>query len=63
VCSVDDEHGHPVVQTRSWIVLLVEVGLTREALRATRPEAADFSSRSADIGTIEAGKVADALLP
>ena len=64
MCSLDDEHGDPVVQTRSGIVLLVEVGLTPyEALRATTPEAADFSARSADIGTIKAGKVADALLP
>jgi len=43
---------------------VVEVGLTPyEALRATTPAAAEFSGRSADIGTIEAGKVADALLP
>jgi hypothetical protein len=39
VCSLDDEHGDPVVQTRSGIVLLVEVALTPyEALRATTPE-------------------------
>jgi imidazolonepropionase-like amidohydrolase len=42
----------------------VEVGLTPyEAQRATTPAVAEFSGRSADIGTIELAKVADALLP